>query len=601
MGEKKVNNIKCRKTWDLESLFEGGSGSCQLGEHIETLVTLVSELEVKVDCFHTPQKIDDSLEMAKLIESISLVKIYLSEANSFITCLLALNSKDQKAISLQGHVQSINAKFDFVIHKLQKTLANTEKGLWEVLLDTDVLRNYTFKLNKWREKVQLQLSEKKDNIASDLMDDGYHAWHQFYNALVSDIKVHVPINGVDSELSVGQAINLRSHPDEEVRKNSHKALEGVWLQKEDLFAKILNHMAGFRLKVYKHQGIENILKEPLLNNHIKEETLNTMWAAVSKHKNHFKNYLNKKADMLGETKLNSYNFWAPITENKRGIDYQDAVKLVLKHLSEFGPEMADFIQHAFEKDWVESENRPGKMVGAFCAGFPLNGESRVFMTYGGSINDVLTLAHELGHAFHNDAMKSVEGINKRYPLCIAETASIFSELIILDSAIEQAKSKEEKLFLLDEKLKRSVMNFMNIHSRFLFEKAFYEERKEGIISSSRLNDLMQQSITEGYKGSIATIPVHSWIWTPHYYITKSPFYNFPYTFGYLLSLSLYTRAKEEGKEFESKYIALLRDSGSMEMEDLVEKHLGEDITSEEFWEKGLQECIKDVESFVKLS
>src|SRR5699024_2927166 len=163
--------------------------------------------------------------------------------------------------------------------------------------DTDVLRNYTFKLNKWREKVQLQLSEKKDNIASDLMDDGYHAWHQFYNALVSDIKVHVPINGVDSELSVGQAINLRSHTDEEVRKNSYEAIDGVLSHKYDMFAKSLNHMTCIRLKEYKHQGIENILKEPLLNNHIKEETLNTMWAAVSKHKNHFKNYLNKQADM----------------------------------------------------------------------------------------------------------------------------------------------------------------------------------------------------------------------------------------------------------------------------------------------------------------
>src|SRR5699024_5379902 len=395
---KKVNNIKYRKTWDLESLFEGGSGSCQLGEHIETLVTLVSELEVKVDCFHTPQKIDDSLELAKLIEYISLIKVHLSKAKSFIICLLALNSKDQKAASLQGHVQSINAKFDFVIHKLQRTLANTEKNLWEALLVTELLHNYTFKLNKWREKAQLELSENKDNIVSDLMDDGYHAWHQLYNSLVSDIKVHVPINGRGSELSVGQAINLRSHPDEEVRKNSHKALEEVWLQKEELFAKILNHIAGFRIQVYKHQGIENILKEPLLNNHIKEDTLNAMWTAVSKHKKPFINYLNKKADMLGETKLNSYNFWAPITENKRGIDYQDAVKLVLKHLSEFGPEMASFIQHAFEKDWVESENRPGKMVGAFCVGFPLNGESRVFMTYSGTIKDVLTLSHELGHA-----------------------------------------------------------------------------------------------------------------------------------------------------------------------------------------------------------
>jgi len=601
-GRKKtVTDIKYRKTWDLETLFSGGDSSQQLNKHIEKTLDKISKFEMKVDCFQTPQKVDDAFGVAELIESISSIRIHLSEASSFITCLLAENSKNHKAVSLQSQIDSISANFESVVHKIQRTLVKIHRNLWEAMLDTDVLQDYTFKLNKWREKTYLQLSEEKDNIASDLMVDGYHAWHHLYNTLINDIKVHVPINGDIKELSVGQAINLRSHPDEKVRKDSHRALENVWIQKEDLFAKVLNHIAGFRLQVYKHKGIENVLTEPVLNNHIKEETLNVMWETVTKYKKPFINYLNKKAEMLGESKLNSYNFWAPITESKKQLNYIETVDLVIEHLSGFGPEMEKFIQRVFEKGWIESENRPNKSVGAFCTAFPISGESRVFMTYSGAIKDALTLAHELGHAFHNHAMKSVEGINKRYPLSIAETASTFSELIILDNTIEQAKSYKEKLYLIDEKLKRSVMNFMNIHSRFLFEKTFYEERKTGNIHSSRLNELMQQSINEGYKGSMASTPIHSWIWTPHYYLTKSPFYNFPYTIGYLLSLSIYTRAKEEGTEFESKYISLLRDSGSMTIEELVEKHLGEDITSEEFWERGMQECIKDVEKFIKLS
>src|SRR5699024_2454039 len=234
--------------------------------------------------------------------------------------------------------------------------------------------------------------------------------------------------GKVNELSVGQAMNLRSHPNEEVRKESHKALEDVWTQKEELVAKILNHIAGFRVQVYKHKGIGNGLKEPLLDNHMKEETLNAMWRAVSKHKKPFITYLNKKAEMLGEPKLNSFNFWAPITDSKEQMAYSEAVDFVTEHLGRFGPEMEKFTQQAFEKGWIESKDRPNKSAVAFCAGFPLSGESRVFMTYGGTIKDVLTLAHELGHAFHNYAMNSVEGINKQYPLSIAETASTFSEM-----------------------------------------------------------------------------------------------------------------------------------------------------------------------------
>ncbi|WP_053217260.1 M3 family metallopeptidase [Virgibacillus senegalensis] len=273
----------------------------------------------------------------------------------------------------------------------------------------------------------------------------------------------------------------------------------------------------------------------------------------------------------------------------------------MKHFGKSGPELERFVHGAFEKGWVEAENRPSKSIVVFCAGFPLTGESRVFMTYGGTFKDVLTLTHELGHAFHNHAMKQVQGMNKQYPMSVAETASTFAEMVILDAAIEAADSREEKLFLLDEKLKRSAMNFMNVHSRFLFEKKFYQERKKGTVPASRLNELMEEAMDKGYQGSLEGGSVHSWIWTPHFYITNSPFYNFPYTFGYLFSLGIYAKAKENGEAFEQAYLALLRDSGKMSAEQLAAKHLGEDITSETFWEKGLEMCRKDVEEFSRLS
>ncbi|WP_249598686.1 M3 family oligoendopeptidase [Peribacillus frigoritolerans] len=592
---------KYLQVWSLDEVFQDGNQSSQFREHLKHLEIKVSKFEEKLKFFHTPKELNESLKVVEIIEFIIDIRMNLSQANSFITCLLAQNPKDQNATTLRGKTTSINAGFESAFKKVQKVLVNTNQRLWEGILDTEDLNNYKFILNEWRKKAEMHLSDEEESIVSDLMVDGYHAWGQFYNSLVSSIRVNVQIDGEKNELSVGQAINLRSHPDEEVRKESHRALEDKWNEQEELFAQILNHIAGFRLQMYKKRGLENILKVPLIENRIKEETLNAMWKAVSKYKKPFTNYLNQKAKMNGDEKMHSYNFWAPVTKGKQKIKYEDAVDFILEHFSQFGTEIESFSRQAFDKGWIEAADRPNKSTVAFCAGFPLSGESRVFMTYGGAITNVLTLAHELGHAFHNHAMKPVNGLNKQYPLSIAETASTFSEMIILDAAMEKAESTKEKLFLLDEKLKRSVMNFMNIHSRFLFEKKFYEERKEGIVSPARLNELMQEAIDEGYEGSLDNASIHSWVWTPHYYMTKSPFYNFPYTFGYLFSLSIYAKAKEKGKEFEKDYLDLLRDSGSMSTEDLVMKHLGEDITLEAFWEKGIELSVKDAEEFIILT
>ncbi|MCM3387135.1 M3 family oligoendopeptidase [Ureibacillus chungkukjangi] len=586
-------------TWNLDEIFEGGSNSSQLKEHNYLLEEKLNNLEDLLVQLNKLGSIDSEI-IVLILNNTADIRISLSQSTSFIICLQAQDSKAPNVSSLRGTTALFNARFENLIKKFQTSLFKINQLTWEDLVENESLIKYKFVLNEWRNKANILLSEQQESLVSDLMIDGYHAWGEFYNTLISNTKVKVQIDDLTKELSVGQTINLRSHPKEHIRKTAHYALEEILQEKEVLFSQILNHIAGFRLQVYKHKGVDNVLSEPLIENRIKPETIEAMWTAVNKYKDTFINYLDVKSKYYGHQKMHTYNFWAPIGNFNRKIEYEDAVNFILRQFSQFGDELASFAQNAFQNGWIEAEDRPDKSPAAFCASFPKSNESRILMTYGDRITSVLTLAHELGHAFHNHAMKSVDGINRQYPISIAETASTFSELLILNAELEQSESKEEKLFLLDEKLKRSVMNFMNIQSRFLFERKFYEERKQGNVSSRRLNELMKEAIDIAYEGSLEDVSEHSWAWTPHFYLTNSPFYNFQYTFGYLLSISLYSISKQKGKEFETNFIKLLRDSGSLSMEALVMKHLEEDITSEDFWENGMKICVEDVEEFIIL-
>lgn len=587
--------IQYRQNWDLEGIFPGGSQSIELDEHLDKLESCINKLENNETIYLSKNDLKPEM-LVSLIESLADLRRGISQASSFAACLLAQNPKDQGASAVQGKIASINAGYESITKKVQQRLAKIPDAAWEELMSSQELKIHYFLLNEWRSKAKSLLGNREESVAAALSTDGYHAWGQFYQQLSSGMKVMIG----KTDYSVGQVINFRAHPDENIRKEAHEALESACREKEDIFAKTINHLAGFRLQLNKMQGLNSAIDPALLDNRISPLTLEAMWSAVSRSKPAFKEYLDRKASLLGSSKLNAFNFWAPLGSTESKFSYDEAAGFIMEQFGGFGPEMESFARTAFEKGWVEAEDRPGKAGYAFCAGFPQSGESRIFMTFGGRMPNVLALAHELGHAFHNHAMRTVHPLHRYYPLCMAETASTFSELLILDGADKAADGKE-KLFLLDEKLKRSVMNFMNIHSRFLFEQRFYKERANGFVPAARLNELMAEAIEEAYHGSLASPTVRSWIWTPHYYLTKSPFYNFPYTFGYLFSTSLYGIWKERGKSFKQDYMNLLRDSGRMKVEDLVRKHTGEDITSEHFWERGLQLCVKDVAEFLKLA
>lgn len=400
--------------------------------------------------------------------------------------------------------------------------------------------------------------------------------------------------------SIGQASNKLSSADRNVRKAVFEKLQTAWNEQAPLFAQTLNHLAGFRLQTYKHRKWDHVLKEPLFINRMKQETLDAMWSAITNNKQHFVKYLNKKADILGLEKLSTYDVGAPITKNIKKLSYTEGANFIIEHFHKFSPKMAAFAKHAFENRWIEAEDRPGKRPGGFCTSFPDSKETRIFMTYSGTSSNISTLAHELGHAYHQHVMNDVHGLNQRYAMNVAETASTFAEMIVADASVQNAESKEEKQAMLEDKVNRSVAFFMNIHARFIFELNFYKEREKGFVSVARLNELMIAAQKEAYQDALDEYDPNFWASKLHFHITGTPFYNFPYTFGYLFSLGIYAYAKKQEGSFEEDYIALLRDTGRMPVEELAMKHLQADLTKPDFWEDAIALCVADVEEFLAL-
>lgn len=587
--------------WDLDVFFKGGSESPELAEHLNVTVELIEIFQTKVNKWTPLNSTEDQRYMKELLDDFEKAAKKLRQAGAFVGCLQAQNTEDKKAYNLEAKVTSLSAAFQTALSSFDSLLTSINDDVWAKLLASGTLKELFFVLTERRERTQDRLSKEEEALISALGVDGYHSWGQLYDLIVGKIKVTVNENGEEKALSVGQAFNKFSSPDREVRSAVFKNWEKAWAEQADFLAKTLNHLSGFRLNVYQKRGWEEILKEPLSINRMNKETLEAMWTVISENKQKLVSYLDRKAKLLGVEKLSWFDLDAPLGNTASKLSYQQGAEFITENFALFGEKLAAFAKKAFEEQWIEAEDRPGKAPGGFCTFFPESDQSRIFMTYSGTPSNVSTLAHELGHGFHTFVMKGVPHLNRNYAMNVAETASTFAEMIVADAAVKKAKDQAERLALLDDKIQRTVALLMNIHARFLFETRFYEERKNGPVAVEQLNELMLEAQKEAYYGALAEYHPLFWASKLHFFITGVPFYNFPYTFGYLFSLGIYAEALEEGTGYEEKYIALLRDTASMSVEDLAKKHLQVDLTKKEFWEKAVRICLDDVDEFLELT
>lgn len=586
-------------TWNLDTIFPGGSASAELRRWVEDLDSRLTRLDAQVR--ELPAQPSPAWKPAILAFQELVGR--LSQAGNYTECLEAQNTADAGASQLTGLLDGYTARKNAVAVSLENRYLGAADADWERLLADPELAAIAFALRQTRDHARRKMQLDKEILATSLAKDGYHAWQRLYDKLAGWLRVEFEQNGSRQSLSMGQVSNKMESADPDVRRQAFEKIEATWTSVEDLAAMALNNQAGFRLTLYGHRGWEDVLYEPLHINRLSRRTLDCMWDVVASRSAQLVPYLDEKARLLGKPRMTWYDRGAPLGAEAKGLSYDEAADYILRQFAQFSPSLTEFARMALEKRWIEAEDRSGKGAGGFCTDFPVSRETRIFMTFGGTFGSMQTLSHELGHAHHTWTLRERPLFAGDYPMTLAETASTFCETLVLDAAMRDATDDAQRLNLLDRELEEASTMMMNLRSRFLFETRFFERRARGPLTAAELSELMVGAQKEAYCGALAEEAYHPHFWASklHFYITGAPFYNFPYVFGYLFSKGIYDRARQEGPSFARRYETLLEDTGSMTCEDLARKHLGVDLSRPDFWEASVGRAVSHVDEFVTLA
>jgi oligoendopeptidase F len=573
--------------WQLASLFQNNFPEFLRSLHANLYTILNPE--------------ENPLPIEELITQFQILNEQMEEASSYVACLISQDVSDKNAEQLQGQTEECKAQLTNLSNYLDHQLASLSEEDFNSLLKNPSFAPIAKPLFWRRQRESDKLNLEEETMITDLSVDGYHGWSQLYGTMIGQEVIPVPIENKIEHYSWGQAYNRLSDPERSIRKAVFESSNKLWEERQSLYANVLNHIAGFRLQVYQKRGWD-FLKEPLELNRMSQKTLDTMWSAIKENKTFFADYLKRKKKVLKLDRLHWYDLEAPLFAHihPKPISYDEAALFITEQFRKFSPKMADFAEKAFSQGWIEAEDRMGKRPGGFCTGFPMKNESRIFMTFSGTTESLFTLAHELGHAFHNEVIFKLPELARHFPMNLAETASTFAEMVVIDAAIKKETDNQQILKLLDNKLQRSIIFLFNIHARFLFETRFYKERTSGPFQPERLCKLMEEAQKEAYCNILDEYNPYFWASKMHFCNTEYPFYNFPYTFGYLFSTAIYHKALKQS-DFEQTYMAILSDTGRLTSEELAKKHLGVDLKGKEFWEGVLHSLEEDARRFIQLS
>lgn len=583
------------QTWNLEVFFPGGSGSKEFAAFLDKLAADVDALNKEV----RGAAVSGIAAWTERIGRFQDIAARLRHAGAFVSCLTAQNVEDKHARVVGARVNQIQAAFASCWTELDTQMLALPSDEWNKLLTSESLQPLAFNLEERRQRARKMLPPEQEKLVNDLSTNGYHGWSDLYDLTTGRMTIVLDKDGKPVRLSPGQASNRMSDPDPKFRAHVMERWESAWQDAAEYCGLALNNLGGYRLGLYKHRGWDSFMQEPLEQNRMSAETLSTMWATIDQNKDRLVKYLARKKQMLGLEKLGWQDVGAPIGSADSKMSYDDAAGFIVEQFGRFSPKMASFAEMAFRNRWIEAEDRPGKRMGGFCTSFPVQKESRIFVTFSGTMGNTATVAHELGHGFHQSVVNELPPLASNYAMAVAETASTFAEMVVADAAVANARNAQERLVLMEDKLARAVSLLMNIEARFIFESNFYEERKRGMVPVQRLNELMTAAQKQAFAGALDDYHPTFWASKLHFYITDVPFYNFPYTFGFLFSAGVYAKAREVGPTFEDKYADLLRDTGRMRVEDLAKRHLGADLTKPAFWQAAIDSVLSDYDEFMK--
>ncbi len=526
----------------------------------------------------------------KVTELVGKLMLYVSLRQSACTT-------DEKASSLMDQLSGKLSRLAAPQTRMDKYIA-AQEDLEELIASDPMLTDYTFLLRNIKEDAKYLLDAKCEEIISLYENSGSDAWGNLQSYLTST----VPVDYRGKTITLSDVRNLAYDRDPQVRKDAFHAELACYERIKDAVAFSLNSIKLEVLNRCRLKGYESPLAETLHISRVSAATLDALLTAIREYLPRLQAFYRYKAGLLGhEGGLPWYDLFAPLSADGKKFTKEEARDYLIERFSGFDGELTEMVRTAFDEGWIDFYPRNGKVGGAFCAeAFPIRA-SRILTNFAGSFDDVVTLAHELGHAFHNLNLYDNRPLNRDYSMPVAETASTFNEVLVMNNAIRRAGDPEQRRSLIHEQLSGDLQIICDIYSRYRFETAVFENRDESFLFPQQLCDMMLEAQKEGYGDGLDWAEPHTYMWLckSHYYSGGISFYNWPYAFGGMLARGLYARYEEEGPDFVPKYKSFLKATAVMTAED-AGKVAGIDLTDADFWRAGLEGLAKEVEEFGEL-
>ena len=581
------------KEWNLNDLYTGYDSEAfqqdfaALDTHISAMNALAESLGQR----------DPHSTLKAIIEQLSAYQTLTRRLGAYLSLRQSANTADQQTVSMNSRFQ---------IKTSQSALASTRFQKWIAAQDLDALipsdplfQQHAFWLQEIRSHAAHTLSDEVEDAIGKMELNGSNAWAQLQEYMTSTVAV--TMDGQDYTLS--SIRNLAYSTDPTVRKKAYEAELKAYDKIKDAVCFALNSIKGEANTVSELRHFDSVLDMTLFNSRMRKETLDAMFTAIDEALPRFHAYLRHKAELLGYTDgLPFYELLALMGKSTRTFTTDEAKAYLIQNFTPFSKDVAGIIERAFDEEWIDFFPRKGKVGGAFCCNLPMLKQSRVLTNFDGSLSDVVTLAHELGHAYHGHRIENHSPLNTRYSMPVAETASTFNETVIMNAAIRDAASDEEKMMLIESTLQDVTQVICDIYSRYLFETEVVEKRKDGFLFSDDLEDIMLRAQKKAYGTGLDHSQLHPYMWIckSHYYDAGLNFYNFPYAFGCLFAKGLYAQYQKEGPAFVDKYNRLLEATTVSSVED-VAAMAGIDITQPDFWRDSLAIVETMIDEFIALS
>lgn len=517
----------------------------------------------------------------------------LATINTFAQCHASIDAANAEAKTLIGRLAKLSSQLMQAYTPYQDSLAFAPIEFIQQVLEHESGDVYgqAFSIACDRRVADTKLSIAEEQLLAAMQVDGRDAWGRMYDNITGALQIDI---GEGETLGVSQAASLLYGSEFEKQERVWRGIQSAMATHQESFAAILNALSGWRHTEYQKRSYQrqvHFLDASLHASHILPTTLDTMIDTTKLNRHIGQKAGRLMAQVHGLSEMKPWNHLAGMPSlNDQGsseISFDQAIEVIKTAFAGVDQEMADFVDMMMENGWIDAKPTENRRLGAYCTKFAATRSPLVFMTWGGSRSDLLTLAHELGHAFHNWVMRDMPLCQTRYPMTLAETASIFAENIVRDYLLSKANTPEEKLEMLWEELSSAYALMINIPVRYEFEKAFYERRQQGELSAQQLCELMSQTWQEWYGDSMTEADPYFWASKLHFSISEISFYNYPYLFGYLFSIGVYAQREAKGENFYRDYVNLLRDTGSMMAEDVVERHLGMDLSQADFWQQSI--------------